>query len=53
MPWQVAQAVLPGWWVVALSGGGAPWQEVQARVAAVVQVGVTMAPTPPVKLPWQ
>ena len=33
-PWQVAQAVLAGWWEVALSGGGAPWQEVQASVAA-------------------
>src|SRR5512136_1719379 len=34
-PWQVAQFVLLGWCDAALSAGGAPWQAVQASVAAV------------------
>ena len=29
-PWQDAQLALAGWWVVAFSAGGLPWQEVQA-----------------------
>ena len=52
-PWQVAQVALAGWWLAAVSAGGAPWHEVQASVAAVFQVGVATAPAPPAKLPWQ
>ena len=43
-------------WVrpVEVADGGMPWQEAQARVAAAVQAGVTLAaPTPPPRLPWQ
>ena len=52
-PWQAAQLALAGWWLAAVSAGGAPWQELQESVAAVFQVGVATAPAPPAKFPWQ
>jgi hypothetical protein len=53
VPWQVAHVGFDGWCEAAVRAGGIPWQEVQARVAAVFQLAVAAPPAPPAKLPWQ
>ena len=53
MPWHAPQLALAGWCEAAESAGGAPWQDVQARVPAVIQVGLVPDAPLPAKLPWQ
>ena len=52
-PWQVAQVALAGWWLAAVSAGGAPWQEVQESLPEVAQESAAALWLPPGKLPWQ
>src|SRR5512137_400480 len=52
-PWQAAQFVLLGWWDVAVSAGGLPWQAVQPSLPEVDQEMAVALWLPPGKLPWQ